>query len=31
MGEEGYRKVTRFYTWDVIFPRLEEIYLRLVG
>jgi len=31
MGEEGYRKLTRFYTWDVIFPRLEEIYLRLVG
>lgn len=31
MGEQGYRKVTRFYTWDVIFPRLEEIYLRLVG
>lgn len=31
MGEEGYRKVIRFYTWDVIFPRLEKIYLRLVG
>lgn len=31
MGEEGHRKVIRFYTWDVIFPRLEEICLRLVG
>jgi len=31
MGEEGYRKVIRFYTWDAIFPRLEEIYLDLVG
>jgi glycosyltransferase involved in cell wall biosynthesis len=31
MGEEGYRKVRRFYTWNVIFPRLEGIYLRLVG
>lgn len=30
MGEEGYRKVTRLYTWDVIFPRLEETYLGLV-
>lgn len=31
LGEAGYQKVSQFYTWDVIFTRLEGIYLRSVG
>ncbi len=29
LGEAGYRKVSQFYTWDVIFHRLEDTYQRL--
>jgi glycosyltransferase involved in cell wall biosynthesis len=31
LGEAGHRKVSQFYTWDVVFRKLEDIYRRLAG
>jgi glycogen(starch) synthase len=31
LGEAGYRKLSKFYTWDVIFSKLEDIYRRSTG
>jgi len=31
LGEAGHRKLSQFYTWDVIFRKLEDIYRRLAG
>jgi glycogen(starch) synthase len=31
LGEAGYRKVSKLYTWDVVFRKLEDIYRRATG
>lgn len=31
LGEAGYRKLSKLYTWDVVFSKLEDIYRRSAG